>query len=431
MDSESDSDYDTDSDIEPETLQTLCEDKLIENFSLSRAFSCGGTVPGVSAVSLLYKKKSGEWSPQSLQLPGDMGEGERVKEFLEACSTASSGIRGETVIEKDINSLQLEPHSFCVNNFNLESTDILNTIASVMNARASPSFIRAELYKLNVYSTGGHFKAHVDTPRSKEMFGSLVVCLPSQFTGGALVTRHQDHQGTFDWSSSPNATHWASFFSDVEHEVLPVTSGHQVTLTYNLYHSAPISPQLLDVTSTKLYQNLSSALLTPHFMREGGTLGFYCQHKYVETLSDSDFSSQLPFLKGEDMIVHLTAKSLGLSVDLRAICEEGQDIYSIPTFRHKTRDMDNDIQEKGFLRQVFGEGVKSAGDVRWCFKAALSPTPILSGIQYSNDFACKVFYQRAALLVEVPVFSKERGKPVITSQDEALPVVKKFKADTK
>ena len=42
--------------------------------------------------------------------------------------------------------------------------------------------IRAELYKLNVYSTGGHFKAHVDTPRSKEMFGSLVVFLPSVFT---------------------------------------------------------------------------------------------------------------------------------------------------------------------------------------------------------------------------------------------------------
>ena len=76
----------------------------------------------------------------------------------------------------------------------------------------------------------GTFKPHVGTPRSADMFGSLVVCLPSKFTGGALVTRHQGRQVTFDWSSS-TATQWAAFYSDVEHEVLPVTSGHRITLT--------------------------------------------------------------------------------------------------------------------------------------------------------------------------------------------------------
>ena len=434
MDSESDSDA-------PTALQKLCEDRVIADFklrsikSLKTSFSCGGALSEVRNVGLFYKKKSGEWSPQPLQLPGDMGAGERVKEFLEACSTASFGIGGETVTDKTYrDALKLQPDCFCVNNFNLERTDILNTIASVMNAKSSPSFIRAELYKLNVYSTGGHFKAHVDTPRSKEMFGSLVVCLPSQFTGGALVTRHQDRQVTFDWSSSPNATNWASFFSDVEHEVLPVTSGHRVTLTYNLYHSAPISPQLLDVTSTTFYQDLSSALQTPHFMREGGTLGFYCQHKYVETLSDSDFSSQLPFLKGDDMIVYSVAKSLGLSVDLRAICEGGDGIYAIPTFQHQEDEYGQILEEdteKDFFRDVFGEGVESAEDVRWCFESELSSNPMLSTIHYGNDASAEVFYQNAALLVEVPPFSKERGKAVNISEAEALPVAKKFKADTK
>ncbi len=71
------------------------------------------------------------------------------------------------------------------------------------------------------------------------MFGSLVVCLPSEFTGGALVTRHLGRQVMFDWSSSAT-THWAAFYSDVEHEVLPVTSGHRITLTYNLYQLSPI-----------------------------------------------------------------------------------------------------------------------------------------------------------------------------------------------
>lgn len=99
--------------------------------------------------------------------------------------------------------------------------------------------IQAELYKLNIYSSGGFFKAHVDTPRSENMFGSLVVCLPTQFSSGELVTRHHGHTVKYDWSSPPDSPRktasWAVFFSDVEHEILPVTQGHRFTLTFNLY----------------------------------------------------------------------------------------------------------------------------------------------------------------------------------------------------
>ena len=62
--------------IGPKTLQQSCEDEVISALSLRSvkdfklSFSCGGVVPEVSNVSLLYKKKSGEWSPQPLQLPG-------------------------------------------------------------------------------------------------------------------------------------------------------------------------------------------------------------------------------------------------------------------------------------------------------------------------------------------------------------------------
>jgi hypothetical protein len=48
----------------------------------------------------------------------------------------------------------------------------------------------------------GQFRAHVDTPRSGQQFGSLVVCLPSTHQGGALVVRHADRSVTYDWSST-------------------------------------------------------------------------------------------------------------------------------------------------------------------------------------------------------------------------------------
>jgi len=58
-------------------------------------------------------------------------------------------------------------------------------------------------------------------------------------SGGELVVRHGRRETTFDWSGEDaNAVRWAAFFSDCEHEVLEVTQGHRVTLTYNLYWTA-------------------------------------------------------------------------------------------------------------------------------------------------------------------------------------------------
>ena len=94
------------------------------------------------------------------------------------------------------NSLKLDPDHFTTS-FQVASTPIL---LAAMTMMPNIQGIQTELYKLNICS-GGFFKAHVDTPRSEQMFGSLVVCLPSQFYGGELVIRHHGHTVKFDWSS--------------------------------------------------------------------------------------------------------------------------------------------------------------------------------------------------------------------------------------
>lgn len=40
--------------------------------------------------------------------------------------------------------------------------------------------------KLNMYQDGDFFRVHKDTPSRETLVGSLVVCLPSEFTGGDL-----------------------------------------------------------------------------------------------------------------------------------------------------------------------------------------------------------------------------------------------------
>jgi hypothetical protein len=91
------------------------------------------------------------------------------------------------------------------------------------------------------------------------------------------VVRHAGHSVTYDWSMTDEdapAIHWAAFYSDCEHEVLEVTAGHRVTLTYNLY-AVPRRVKLegktegLNIVGLPLYQAVKDALDNPGFLPNG------------------------------------------------------------------------------------------------------------------------------------------------------------------
>lgn len=64
------------------------------------------------------------------------------------------------------------------------------------------------------------------------MFGTLVVSLPSTHTGGEVILKHCGE--TVIYKSSKSRASCAGWYSDVTHEVRPVTSGYRWVLTYNL-----------------------------------------------------------------------------------------------------------------------------------------------------------------------------------------------------
>ena len=75
-----------------------------------------------------------------------------------------------------------------------------------------------------------------------------MIVFPTPHEGGALRIRHRGQGWIFDSGQELAAKGqlsigYAAFFSEIEHEVVPVTSGHRVTLTYNLYFDddGPIS----------------------------------------------------------------------------------------------------------------------------------------------------------------------------------------------
>jgi hypothetical protein len=67
------------------------------------------------------------------------------------------------------------------------------------------------------------------------MFGTLVIQLPSKFSGGSLVVQHGSEARTLDFSSeSEDAFFATAFYADCEHELEPVTDGWRLCLVYNL-----------------------------------------------------------------------------------------------------------------------------------------------------------------------------------------------------
>ena len=153
------------------------------------------------------------------------------------------------------------------------------------------------------------------------MFGSLVIVFPTPHEGGALNLRHRGHEWIFDSAKALAAEGqpsigYVAFFSDIEHEVAPVISGHRITLTYNLYfddisaNDAPASKHLtLQPTNERLFREAFAALLeNPEFLAEGGTLAFWLRHVYPIKKGLKHVHS---VLKGSDAVVCQSVRALG------------------------------------------------------------------------------------------------------------------------
>ncbi len=156
-----------------------------------------------------------------------------LQPLIDRCTPATFGDKRRNRLDRKIRDamqLMAAAGEFRIESFDLESTGILDAIRREMLPADSP-MVTAELYSLNIYTAGGHFAPHKDTPRGKDMFGTLVVCLPSQFWRGQLTLTHRGVVQQFNWSedikNQKQATqlHWSAFFGDVDHQIEKLAQG--------------------------------------------------------------------------------------------------------------------------------------------------------------------------------------------------------------
>jgi 2OG-Fe(II) oxygenase superfamily len=172
------------------------------------------------------------------------------------------------------------------------------------NDRFEKTGIHANLYKMLVYETGGHFTPHRDTEKEDGMFGTFIIQLPSAFTGGAISFEHTDETKTFDLSQgSDKSFHYIAFYADCKHQIHTVESGVRLTLVYNLVGSPKQEPPSHSVNQET--QSYLRAFAADWKMETGAPehLGYQLGHKYTPNC----FSVEA--LKGRDAIVLSTLKN--------------------------------------------------------------------------------------------------------------------------
>ena len=150
------------------------------------------------------------------------------------------------------------------------------------------------------------------------MFGTLVIQLPCNYTGGSIVVHHQNEKKEFNFGGSDalGNFYYVAFYADCLHEVKPVTDGYRLCLIYNLIwkgspNDAPTPPDHQFVINKinlilKEWEKDTESPDSPEMMAS------LLEHQY------SSSSLSFDFLKGIDKSVAaalIVAKS-GLHFDL-------------------------------------------------------------------------------------------------------------------
>ncbi|KAK7993949.1 Adenylyl cyclase-associated protein [Apiospora arundinis] len=464
------------SETDPTVEQSSKKEDLLEGLRLilkneSHLFACGGSLPvgepvktAESATKVPTPTGDAKKHHDSITIRWDVNDSKDAagRKKAEACTKLNlplipgAGVGGETSLKRLVQHCQpatfgrggkdvydesyrragkMDPTAFCTT-FDPYTAGIIDTVAQVLLPSVYDSVthrgVRAELYKLNIYSApSGKFKPHVDTPRSREQFGSLVVCLPVDHEGGQLKVRHKGEEMTFDWSTNPTsqpnqnkknkskpdsqAIHWAAFYSDCEHEVLEVTSGHRITLTYNLYAvrgfqrltGAALSPTPLNPVHLPLFDTIQKTMSQDPFNGQVMALGEHII-MCLEDWYEEHGPNKKPDAEGK--------KAIETKAPFTWWGQPSQFLESVlpetmpPSewiIGHKFSPVDADdageVEDLAQYAAMYNDfGKYSPTPIHWLNEAPTSKELQMIYIAYGNEASTAAEYSNAAILVTIP-----------------------------
>jgi len=163
----------------------------------------------------------------------------------------------ETILDTSVRSvLQVSPERVSFSHPDWEE-GMLGLVKEAAEKLGTPAdLVSAKLYKLLLYEPGSFFLPHQDTEKASGMFATLVVQLPSVFTGGDSIVRCKDgRQRVFnlgnDTGEAAFSSHYMCHFADCEHEVKEVSSGYRLAVVYSLCFTPGRGKELYSVMESQ------------------------------------------------------------------------------------------------------------------------------------------------------------------------------------
>lgn len=193
----------------------------------------------------------------------------QLSQIIERSIKAPFGKGSKTITDTNVRSaweLDADQLTFQNKDWELFLEKVLQKVKEGLGIETNA--ISASPYKLLIYEKGDFFLSHKDSEKEAGMFGTLIIGLPTTYTGGELLVRFDGAEEVIDFSK-PSANYkmpFAAFFADCEHELKPVTSGYRVVLVYNLLQGSGLQKPGLSYISDKvdemaaLLQSLSESI---------------------------------------------------------------------------------------------------------------------------------------------------------------------------
>jgi len=162
--------------------------------------------------------------------------------------------------------------------------------------------VEARPHKLLLYEEGSFFKRHKDSEKETGMVGTLVICLPSQHQGGDVCLSFGSKTLTFTTAPTSAFDLTAlAWFSDVTHEVKPLTKGYRLALTYKLVQTG--------MSGHSAIQRLQQSQHLHHLLRKW-VASMSKMEKLVYPLEHTYTSLSLQNMKGRDRAVAQALQSV-------------------------------------------------------------------------------------------------------------------------
>lgn len=306
-------------------------------------YCCGGTIPTENFTTSTSSAETERNTASSTTLRFDTPDGlvarikfpntAEIKPLSRVCSHPTFSSEGRGGLDASHFSTDFHPHDFGISDTIAQT--LLPGVERLTKDEGTKKGeelwgVKTELRALNIYypsSSSSAIKIQDTTSekgRAEPHFGTLIICLPCPHQGGQLTLSHKSRTQTSDWSSTSPSIRWVAFHNQAALSIQPVTAGHLITLTYNLFISSPIRLPLhptlpfADPTLYPLYTTIKTMLTDPSFLPEGGTLGFFCTNNYGHTRRNAD--KMFPYcLKGVDGVLFSVCNALGLKTTVKPV----------------------------------------------------------------------------------------------------------------